>query len=128
MRNVKPRDAVIPRRCKALAHTKPSWPFGGLCMAHRRKTALTMPRTADERQRLLAWQRSTTIRAGRARRGRMILLLADRVPISHLADTVGISRRFVSKWERRVLLEGLEGLADKPGRGKGLGARQQDTI
>jgi len=87
-----------------------------------------MPRTADERQRLLAWQRSTTIRAGRARRGRMILLLADRVPISHLADTVGISRRFVSKWERRVLLEGLEGLADKPGRGKGLGARQQDTI
>ena len=74
--------------------------------------------TADERQTLLAWQRSTTIRTGRARPGRIILLLADRVPISHIADTVGISRRFVSKWARRFLQYGLKGLADQPGRGR----------
>jgi len=73
--------------------------------------------TADERQTLLAWQRSTTIRAARARRGRIILLLADGVPLSHIADTVGISRRFVYKWVRRFLQHGIEGLADKPGRG-----------
>ena len=80
-------------------------------MAHRRKSALTMPLTADQRRTLLAWQRSTIIRAARARRGRIILLLADGVPLSHIADTVGISRRFVYKWVRRFLQHGIEGLA-----------------
>ena len=86
-------------------------------MPRGRETALTIHLTADERQTLMAWQRSTTLRAGRARRGRIILLLADGVPLSHIADTVGISRRFVYKWVQRFLQAGLEGLADQPGRG-----------
>ena len=81
--------------------------------------------TTKERQTLLTWQRSTSIPAGRARRGRVILLIADRVPISHIADTVGISRRFVYKWAQRFLQQGLEGLTDKPGRGKWREPRQQ---
>jgi transposase len=44
--------------------------------------------------------------------------MADRVPISHIAATVGISRRFVYKWVQRFQQEGLAGLADKPGRGQ----------
>ncbi len=72
-------------------------------MAHRRKPALTMHLTAEDRQTLLAWQRSTTIPVGRARRGRIILLLADRMSITHIADTVGISRRFIYKWAKRFL-------------------------
>jgi transposase-like protein len=72
-------------------------------MPRGRKTSLTIRLTAEDRQTLLAWQRSTTIRAGRARRGRIILLMADRVSISHIAETVGISRRFVYKWARRFL-------------------------
>src|SRR6266568_9113972 len=87
-------------------------------MARGRKTSLTIRLTPAERQTLLAWQRATTISAGRARRGRIILLVADRVPISHIADTVGISRRFVYKWVQRFLQAGLEGLADKQGRGR----------
>jgi transposase len=86
-------------------------------MARGRKTSLTIHLTPAERQTLMAWQRATTISAGRARRGRIILLVADRVPISEVAITVGISRRFVYKWVQRFLQEGLEGLADKPGRG-----------
>jgi transposase len=86
-------------------------------MARGRKTSLTIRLTPAERQTLLAWQRATTISAGRARRGRIILLIADRVPISDVAITVGISRRFVYKWVQRFMQEGLEGLADKPGRG-----------
>ena len=86
-------------------------------MARGRHTSFTVCLTIKERQTLLAWQRSTTIPMGRARRGRVILLMADRVPISHIADTVGISRRFVYKWIQRFLQEGLEGLADRPGRG-----------
>jgi hypothetical protein len=86
-------------------------------MPRGRTTSLTIHLTPAERQTLLAWQRATTISAGRARRGRMILLVADGVPISHVADTVGISRRFVYKWVQRFLQDGLPGLADKPGRG-----------
>jgi hypothetical protein len=95
-------------------------------MPRGRKTSLTIALTAEERRTLLAWQRSTTIPVGRARRARIILLMADRVPISHLADTVGISRRFVYKWAKRFLQDGLEGLADKPGRGYRRVTRQYD--
>jgi transposase len=86
-------------------------------MARGRTTSLTIRLTPAERQTLRAWQRATTIAAGRARRGRIILLLADRMPIAQIAATVGISRRFVYKWVQRFLERGVEGLADKPGRG-----------
>ena len=87
-------------------------------MARGRKTSFTIRLTPAERQTLLAWQRATTTPAGLARRGRIILLLADGVPISHIAATVGISRRFVYKWVQRFLQAGLEGLADQRDRGK----------
>src|SRR5262245_48841952 len=86
-------------------------------MARGRPASLTLHLTAAERQTLLAWQRSTTIRAGLLRRARMILLLADGVSITAIAATVGISRRHVYKWAQRFLEQGIEGLADKPGRG-----------
>ena len=86
-------------------------------MARGRKTSLTINLTAEQRRTLMSWQRSTTIPAGRARRGRIILQLANGVPISHIATTVGISRRFVYKWAKRFQQYGVEGLVDKPGRG-----------
>ena len=86
-------------------------------MARGRLTSLTLHLTLAERQTLLAWQRSTIIPAGRARRGRIILLVADRMPITDIATMVGINRRFVYKWVQRFLEQGVEGLADKPGRG-----------
>ena len=86
-------------------------------MARGRSTSLTIRLTPAERLTLLAWQRATTISAGRARRGRIILLIADGRSISDVAVTVGISRRFVYKWVRRFQQAGLEGLADQPGRG-----------
>ena len=94
-------------------------------MARGRTTSLSVPLTPAERRTLLAWQRSTTtISAGRARRGRIILLVADGMPISDIAATVGISRRFVYKWVQRFLEKGLAGLTDKPGRGYRRVARQ----
>jgi hypothetical protein len=86
-------------------------------MARGRTTSLTIRLTPAQRRTLLAWQRATTIPARLARRGRIILLVADGMPISAVATTVGISRRFVYKWARRFLDNGVEGLADKPGRG-----------
>ena len=86
-------------------------------MARGRKTALTIRLTPTERQTLLVWQRATTIAAGRARRARIILLVAEGVSVTDVAATVGISRRFVYKWVQRFLERGMEGLADKTGRG-----------
>jgi hypothetical protein len=83
-------------------------------MPRGRKTSLTIRLTPAQRQTLLAWQRATTIPAGQARRGRMILLLAEGVPITAIAATVGISRRFVYKWVQRFVQEGVDGLQDRP--------------
>src|SRR5215510_3581196 len=85
-------------------------------MVQGRKTAFTIRLTPAQRQTLMAWQRATTISAGLARRGRIILLLADGVTITDAAATVGIGRRFVYKWVKRFLEADLEGLVDKPGR------------
>src|SRR5438128_7301212 len=93
-------------------------------MARGRKTSLTIRLTPAERQTLLAWQRATTIAAGRARRGRIIVLVADGRSISDVAATVGISRRFVYKWVQRFQEKGIEGLTDKPGRGSRRVSRQ----
>ena len=97
-------------------------------MARGRHTALTIRLTATEHRTLLAWQRATTLPAGYARRGLIIVLVADRVPISHIADTVGVSRRFIYKWVQRFLQDGLAGLADKPGRGRRPGRRQHAML
>jgi DNA invertase Pin-like site-specific DNA recombinase len=86
-------------------------------MARGRKTAFSIQLTPAQRQTLLAWQRSTAIPVGRARRGQIILLLADGVTITDIAATVGISRRFVYKWVQRFLEKGVEGLANKSERG-----------
>jgi CRP-like cAMP-binding protein len=97
-------------------------------MARGRTTSLTMHLTPVERRTLLVWQRATTISAGRARRGRIILLLAVGVPITDIAATVGISRRFVYKWVQQFLEQGVEGLADKPGRCSHRVPRQQPLL
>ena len=86
-------------------------------MTRGRKTALTLRLTPRERLTLMVWQRSATITLGCARRARIILLLADGMPISHIAVMVGISRPLVYKWAKRFLQEGIEGLTDRPGRG-----------
>jgi transposase-like protein len=86
-------------------------------MARGRTTALTIRLTPAQRQTLRAWQRATNIPAGRARRGRIILLLADGVTITDIAATVGLSRRHTYKWIQRFVQEGLEGLEEQPGRG-----------
>jgi len=82
-------------------------------MARGRKTSLTIRLTPAQRQTLLAWQRATTVPAGLARRGRIVLLLADGMTITDAAATVGVSRRFVYKWIQRFVQEGLEGLEEK---------------
>jgi hypothetical protein len=93
-------------------------------MPRGRKTALTIRLTLAERYALRRWQRSPTLSAGLVRRGRIILLVSEGKPISEIAQTVGISRRFIYKWVKRFLAEGLDGLVDKQGRGSRSGQRR----
>jgi CRP-like cAMP-binding protein len=83
-------------------------------MPHGRTTSLTVRLTAQERQTLQAWQRTTTLPAGQVRRGRIMLLLAEGRTITQMAHTVGISRRFVSTWVARLQAQGLAGLEALP--------------
>ena len=85
-------------------------------MTRGRKTSFRIRLTPAQRQMLLVWQRTTNISAGRARRARIILLLADGMTITDIAATVGMSRRHTYKWIQRFVQEGLEGLEDKPRR------------
>ena len=50
--------------------------------------------------------------------------MADGVPITDVAARVGMSRRHTYKWIQRFLREGLQGLADRPGRGLRSSRRQ----
>jgi hypothetical protein len=86
-------------------------------MARGRKSSLGILLSPTERDTLERWQRSTIMAAGLARRGKMILLLADRHSQSQVAQLVGVQRGVVRKWAKRFLAQRLEGLADAPGRG-----------
>jgi hypothetical protein len=86
-------------------------------MARGRKSSLRIVLSSAEHDTLQYWQRSTTIAAGLARRGRIILLLAAGHSQSEVAHLVGVQRPVVRKWAKRFLAQSLEGLADAPGRG-----------
>lgn len=83
-----------------------------------RTTHYTIVLTEAERRELESWQRATTIRAGLVKRGRIVLLGADGVPISRIAACVGMRRRHIEKWLKRFRDQRIDGLADKLGRGR----------
>ncbi len=83
-----------------------------------RKTQLSVTLAPGDRILLETWQRSSTIQAGLARRGRIILLMSEGASISQISRTVGIRRRFIYKWVDRFQSLGVSGLSDKPGRGR----------
>ena len=87
-------------------------------MARGRKSSLVVTLSTDERAELQHRLRSTTIRAGQARRARIILLRADGHSLTEVARRVGVRRRVVYKWLKRFIKKGVAGLADKKGRGR----------
>ncbi len=83
-----------------------------------RKTSLHVILTAEERDRLEQRLRCTTTPLGLARRCRAILGVADGLPLVEVARLVGLAERHVRKWVRRFLEDRLDGLRDRPGRGR----------
>ena len=71
-----------------------------------------------DRERLETWGRSSTIQAGLAQRARIVLLAAEGLTNTEIADRVGVSRQTVISWRARYERGGIAGLSDeaRPGR------------
>jgi len=65
-----------------------------------------------DRERLIGWTRSTSIRAGLAQRARIVLLAAQGVPNAEIARRVGVSRPTVIQWRNRYEAGGISALGD----------------
>lgn len=85
-------------------------------MANRPAPALALREGDLEQLRRLT--RSSTVKAGLAQRARIVLLAADGVPNTRIAETVGVSRPTVLAWRDRYQVKGIEGLEDEPRAGR----------
>ena len=83
-----------------------------------RKTNLVIELSPEERSELEFWQRCTTMRAGLVRRAQVVLLVAAGMPLLRIERQTGMRRRHIYKWCHRFLEKRIDGLADKPGRGR----------
>ena len=86
-------------------------------MARGRKSSWHIVLSSEEHQTLARWQRATTLTAGSARRGKIVLLLAAEYSQSAVAPLVGVPRTAVRTWAKRLLTQRLDGLSDAHGRG-----------
>src|SRR5512135_116793 len=100
-----------------------------------RKTSLHVVLTAQESDQLERRLRCTTTSLGLARRCRAILGVADGLPLVEVARLVDSTEKHVRKWVQRFLKGRLDGLRDRPGRGRkpvfsprGGHARREDRL
>lgn len=90
---------------------EPSMPQG-------RKTNVLIYLSPEERRVFESWQRSSIISHGLAKRGKIILMLSEGASISEISRTIGIGRGPIYVWAERFQNNGIDGLKDKPGRGR----------
>ncbi len=71
-----------------------------------------------DRPVLESWVRSSCVKAGLVRRARIVLLAADGLGNTEIAERVGVSRPTVVSWRGRYARGGIEALEDlqRPGR------------
>lgn len=79
-------------------------------IAHAPAPALIL--REDDAAELRRWTRSTTLRSGLSKRARIVLLAADGVANSRIAEAVDASVVTVLKWRTRYEESGIAGLAD----------------
>ena len=71
-----------------------------------------------EREELLSWTRSPSLKAGLAQRARIVLLADEGVGTNEIVHRVGVSKPTVIAWKRRFAEAGIVGLADRPKSGR----------
>jgi transposase len=85
-------------------------------MANRAAAAVVL--WEGDQERLVSMTRSTALRAGLAQRARIVLLAAEGMSNTAIAERVGVSRPTVIGWRERYERGGLEGLRDEPRSGR----------
>jgi transposase len=83
-----------------------------------RTSPLTVTLTRQERAELEARARRYSLPYRDVVRARIILLAADGVPVDEIGLRTDTRREVVWKWRKRFLEEGLEGLEERPRRGR----------
>src|SRR5512132_1841308 len=82
-------------------------------------SAAALPVSADDQAVLRRWANATQAPATLVRRAKILLLAADGVANTEIAERLGVSRPTVIAWRKRYAREGLTApLADRPRRGR----------
>jgi putative transposase len=81
-------------------------------------TARRIELTAQEEKTLRMWTRAGTTEQRVARRAKVILCLAEGLPIREVGEKCGLSQISIFKWKRRFLEMRLDGLSDQQRRGR----------
>jgi transposase len=80
--------------------------------------AVRIELTVEERARLEAWARRRTSAQALAARSRIVLLAADGLNNTEIAQRLGVHRPMVRKWRSRFAEQRLDGLIDEPRPGR----------
>lgn len=83
-----------------------------------RRSSLKIVLSEQDREELEHLVRSTSVRAGVARRARIVLELAAGARLVEIAEWTGVTEQVVRHWGRRYLKHRLEGLYDLPRTGR----------
>ena len=80
--------------------------------------AVAIELSDDERARLEAWTRRRTSAQALAQRSRVVLLAADGLKNTEIAERLGVARNMVMMWRARFAEQRLDGLLDEPRPGR----------
>jgi transposase len=80
--------------------------------------AVSIELTSEERAQLEAWARRRTSAQALAARSRIVLLAADGLNNTEIAQRLGVHRPMVRKWRSRFAEQRLDGLVDEPRPGR----------
>jgi transposase/transposase-like protein len=81
-----------------------------------------------DRERLASLTRSSTVRAGLAQRARIVLLAADGLSNTAIAERVGVARQTVLSWRDGYERSGMAGLQDEPRSGRPRHIDHRDIV
>ncbi len=83
-----------------------------------RRSAVGIELSGDQREELERIARSRSVAAGLVRRAEAVLAIADGMTFREAMAAVEMSDKHLRKWCRRDLEQGIDGLKDRPGRGR----------
>ena len=92
--------------------------------------AVAIELSGEERAQLEAWTRRRTSAQALAQRSRVVLLAADGLGNTEIAERLGIGRNMAAKWRARFAGHRLDGLSDepRPGRPRTISDEQVEAV